>query len=230
MLASQLAAEQNIRSVIVPANLGTASAIGCLLSNPKYEYMQSYLSFTGQVTEDKLREIEKTLKTRARTDLSRDNITLNPEFEFCGDFRYSGEHWEVTVPLMGSGELRLSSIVEGASTFHSEHQRLYGFQRLDEPVEIVTIMMRMILPGFQLPPRKIQRVDDATSALTGTREVWFDPQAAEQANVYAYEKLGAGSKIKGPAIIQRHDGTVPLLPKSRCEIDDYGNILIALEP
>ena len=229
MLASQLALEQDISKVIVPAALGTASALGCLLSDPKYEYLQSYLALVEQIERETLEGIGKSLKARALSDLKRDGITQDPRFEFFGDFRYSGEHWEVTVPLSLEGRLDPKIVNEGVSKFHSEHQRLYGFSRLDEPVEIVTIMMRMLLAGFQPPIRKIAEKKDVAAAVKGTRSVYFKPDEASEATIYVYDELGAGSLIQGPAVIQRRDGTVPVFPRCTCEIDDHGNSIITLK-
>jgi N-methylhydantoinase A/oxoprolinase/acetone carboxylase beta subunit len=225
LFAGQLALEQNISKVMVPAYLGTASALGCVLSDQKYDYLQSFLTKVNQVSSQELEDIMTSLRSRATTDLKRDKILERLEFEFFVDLRYAGEHWEVTVPLKSDASVQ-KGVDDAVRQFHSEHERLYGFSRIDEPVEIVTIMMRMTLRHSKPEPRKIDAMKDPATAVIATRKVFFDGVEGKDVNVYAYDKLGNGSQISGPAIIQRRDGTVPVFPGFSCEIDPYGNIML----
>ena len=226
LFASQMAMDQNISQVLVPTYLGTASALGCLLSDRKYDYLQSFLARADQVGGVEMKEVIDSLRSRGMADLERDRILEEPSFEFFVDLRYAGEHWEITVPLY-MGEDSQLDVREAVKLFHSEHQRLYGFSRLDEPVETVTVMMRMMLEHTKPKTREIEAMEDPSIAVMAKRKVFFDGENEYETSVYAYDKLGGGVHIPGPAIIQRRDGTVPVFPDYDCEIDSFGNITVS---
>jgi len=48
------------------------------------------------------------------------------------------------------------------------------------------------------------------------------------APTYRRAELVAGNKITGPALIEEHASTTVLMPGDRCEVDAYGNLVIAV--
>ncbi|MND06946.1 hypothetical protein D3C83_286420 [compost metagenome] len=45
---------------------------------------------------------------------------------------------------------------------------------------------------------------------------------------YARTALLAGNKLKGPALIEEHASTTVVMPGDEVDIDDFGNIVIAV--
>jgi N-methylhydantoinase A len=63
------------------------------------------------------------------------------------------------------------------------------------------------------------------------RKVLFDDtEGYLDTPIYDRTKLGAGSMIKGPAIIEQLDSTTVILPGQKAEIERYGNIIIEVNP
>ena len=48
------------------------------------------------------------------------------------------------------------------------------------------------------------------------------------APTYRRAELLAGNKISGPALIEEHASTTVLMPGDTCEVDAYGNLVIAV--
>jgi N-methylhydantoinase A len=236
MLAPVIAREQEISTVIIPGSLGTASALGCLLSDIKFDYMQSYLRMTDKIDYEGLNRILQNMEKASLADLARDRITERPEFQRHVDLRYSGQHWEVTVPIKSTGQVTMDDLKEAIKAFDQEHDRLYGFKRPDEPTEIVTLYLRAtVRTPKRIPKRTLDADTGKTIELCNTprpvskREVCFDiKKGSELAEIYDYEKLLSGTTLSGPAIVHKRDGTIPIFPKDVCKIDEYGNCIITI--
>ena len=65
-------------------------------------------------------------------------------------------------------------------------------------------------------------------ALTGRRRVYFS-EAGDflETTVYRRDRLQAGNRIDGPALIEEHASTTVALPGDRIDVDAYGNLVIS---
>jgi N-methylhydantoinase A/oxoprolinase/acetone carboxylase beta subunit len=228
MLAAELAAEHEISQVVVPESLGTASALGCLVSDLVYDYVQSHLSLLDELGSDELDSLLTTLSERADADLRRDELQASSSagFAFALDLRYAGEHFELTVPLPRSGDT--VDIQAAVTRFHQDHERLYGFWRPDEPLELVSVRLQVRLPierrfvWEHAAPQPNGAVHPASQ-----RPVLFDIERGYvMTDVYDGERLKPGATMHGPAIVHRLDGTVPIPPHWQGEIDIHGHLVL----
>jgi N-methylhydantoinase A len=66
-------------------------------------------------------------------------------------------------------------------------------------------------------------------AFTGKRPVYVGEMGGfRDAPTYRRAALLAGNRIKGPALIEEHASTTVLMPGDACEVDAYGNLVIAV--
>jgi N-methylhydantoinase A len=84
------------------------------------------------------------------------------------------------------------------------------------------------------PQQKISRGQKAPpkDAFTGKRKVYFaaDGKAGKFIDTPTWRRAGlrAGNRIAGPALIEEHASTTVLLPGDVMQVDDYGNLVIAV--
>jgi len=72
-------------------------------------------------------------------------------------------------------------------------------------------------------------VTPVAAAHRGKRPVYFDEVGRfRPASTYDRAVLVAGNRIKGPALIDEHASTTVLMPRDTCEVDAYGNLVIAV--
>ena len=73
---------------------------------------------------------------------------------------------------------------------------------------------------------------DVRGARIATRPVYFaETGGYVRSPIYDRDKLGAGSLVDGPAIVQELNVTTLVHPDYRAEVDRLGNLMIApLEP
>jgi N-methylhydantoinase A len=116
--------------------------------------------------------------------------------------------------------------------FDDMHELRYGTSAPSEPAEIVSL--RSTVTGLMRKPKqvKIARGRPApppSSAFTGKRSVFFNAdEGFRDAPTFSRAALLAGNRIKGPALIEEHASTTVLMPGDACEVDAYGNLVIAV--
>jgi N-methylhydantoinase A len=116
--ACALAEELEIGTVLVPAAAGVLSALGLVASDERRDTVRSYVRPLAEAGE------------------------LPAEGE--ADLRYTGQSFELTVPLGA----------DVAAAFHRAHEDRYGYSDRERPVELVAVRTADVRPGPEpvLPP------------------------------------------------------------------------------
>jgi len=158
-----------------------------------------------------------------RFDASARRITMSV------DMRYAGQNYELSVPLNAS-VMRPETIDGLAAGFAAAHQRLYGFVAEEEPMQLVTF--RAEAAGI-VPKADIRPTDDTgpdpRAAEFGRRDVWLrDSSGFVSCPLYDRERLRAGNRIEGPAIVEQMDATTMIVPGATATIDPYLNLILEL--
>jgi N-methylhydantoinase A len=143
--------------------------------------------------------------------------------------RYAGQNYELSVPLP-EGPVTPATIDSLANGFAAAHQRLYGFVAEDEPMQLVTFRAEAtgivrkadIRPAADAGP-------DPSAAKIGRREVWLrETGAFVSCPLYDRERLAAGNRIEGPAIVEQMDATTLVVPSATATVDRFLNLLLEL--
>jgi N-methylhydantoinase A len=144
--------------------------------------------------------------------------------DWYASLRYQHQGFELNVPW-ASRTVTDASAAETVAAFHKLHERLYTFAQEDTPVEIVTLRVdaRGIFP--EPVTRQLSPAGPVEDARVGTQQVFLETGRAE-ATIYARERLGAGARIEGPAILTQLDATTLILPGQIGTVDPRGNLII----
>jgi N-methylhydantoinase A len=145
------------------------------------------------------------------------------------DMRYAGQNYELSVPLPG-GAMTPRTIDSLTASFAAEHRRLYGFIAEDEPIQLVTFRAEAtgIVPKAAIRPA-VAAGPDPRAAEFGRRDVWLREMGAfVSCPLYDRERLAAGNRIEGPAIIEQMDATTLIVPGATATVDAYLNLLMEL--
>jgi N-methylhydantoinase A len=114
------------------------------------------------------------------------------------------------------------------ASFEQAHQQMYGYTAPEEPIQVVTFRIEAIgsvkAAEFNAnPPAKIPLAE----AQMAQREVWLpEANGFVALAVYDREKLGAGHRIVGPAIVEQMDATTVVLPGQTATVDPYLNLIV----
>jgi N-methylhydantoinase A len=227
--AVEVAREIGIRKVIVPGAPGVFSAFGMLFSDLRYDYVRTFLTRLEEAPFEKIEALYTVLEDEGRAAIA--NASVKPQkvtIRRAADMRYVGQEHAVTVevPL---AVFKKRDRDEIKRLFDAMHELRYGTSAPQERAEIVSL--RSTVTGVMRKPpqatiREGQRKPPA-AAFTGKRPVFFGT-GFEPTPTYRRAELLAGNRINGPALIEEHASTTVLMPGDACEVDAYGNLVIAV--
>jgi N-methylhydantoinase A len=142
--------------------------------------------------------------------------------------RYQGQEHAVTVDLPDSVFKRRDRKAI-KRLFDDMHELRYGTSAPQENAEIVSL--RATVTGMMRKPTqtKIKRgtATPPKAASAGKRRAYFG-DSFRSAPTYRRAALLAGNRINGPALVEEHASTTVLRPGDRCDVDAYGNLVIAV--
>lgn len=229
--AVAVAREIGIRKVIIPRAPGVFSAFGMLFSDLRYDFVRTWLTRVEDAPFDRLEKIYRELEAEGHNAIV--NTSVKPQkilVKRAADMRYVGQEHAVTV------DLPLAVFVKRDRAaikrlFDEMHEQRYGTSATAERAEIVSL--RTTVAGFMRKPPlakiSLGHASPPTAAFTGKRPVYFSGAGAfRAAPIYARAALLAGNRLKGPALIEEHASTTVLMPDDRCEVDAFGNLVIAV--
>ena len=211
MHACALAEELGIETVLVPRAGGVLSALGLAISDLRHDYVRPYLVALENVDEGEFEEKFEDMENRASKDLE------GPQYTRRADLRYGGQSFELTVE---AGDLH-----ELEERFHEAHEQRYGYRMDDEPVELVNLRLISTVPIEKPEPEELELEEEAEP---GMREANFDGEWRE-VPVLDREKMGKGSDVEGPAIVEFKESTCVVRPGWRGAVDGVGTLVLEKE-
>ncbi len=225
--ANALAAELEVKRVIIPPSPGVASALGLIVTDVKHDYSVTRIQRLDTANVDEINATYSRFEAEARAQLARDGIAERDMrlLRFM-DVRYVGQSYELRLPVP-HGKLSRKDLEEIIVAFHEEHERVYGHAERTEPVEMVNLRLEAI--GVIVKPRlkRLNKADrPADNAVIHVRNVYFRDEGLVSCKVYDRRKLLSGHVIEGPAIVEEHDSTTVILPGYSAEVDELGNLII----
>ncbi|MFD1810275.1 hypothetical protein ACFSHQ_25850 [Gemmobacter lanyuensis] len=141
--------------------------------------------------------------------------------------RYQNQEFAVEVPLQ-DGPPDAASTAAMIAAFHNAYEREYTY-RLETGVEIIGIHLIASSEVGKLELVSLPRTDASlTAAIKGSRMVDYATEGCHEATIYDGTRLEPGMSFTGPAVIEDPGTTIVVHPGNRVEIDDFGNIHIAL--
>jgi len=218
--ACDLAAALGIPRVLVPRFPGALSALGILASDVVKDYSRTVLwpVTDARALKWKLESAFRRLERAARADLSREGFSpVRQHLLRQLDLRYRGQAFELTVPYLR----------DFVRAFHQAHARRYGYADPQRAVEVVNVRLRA-LGLTDKPAMRRARAGDRrppAGALFKRARAYFDGRWMNT-SFFIRERLRAGNRIAGPAVIAEYSGTTVLPPGWRARVDAYENLVL----
>jgi len=228
--ASRLGSELEISRVLVPRSPGILCAMGLLMADLRADFAVTRLMALSSAQVGEVEAIIAELRQRCEAWFAERGIDANARrVALSVDMRYAGQNYELSVPL--PAEAVAPETIDGlADGFATAHQRLYGFVAEDEPMQLVTFRAEAtgIVPKADIRPTD-EGGPDPRAAEFGRRDVWLrEVSAFVSCPLYDRERLLAGNRIEGPAIVEQMDATTLIVPGATATVDPYLNLLLEL--
>jgi N-methylhydantoinase A len=225
--AADLARALRLPEVIVPQNPGAFSALGILLSDAVRDSVRSVLlpvpeedGVFSQRWAEFWHDLGKRfamLERESRAELQREGFSAErARVERRLDLRYAGQSYELSVPFRK----------DFRQLFRRQHEKAYGYAHPGRPLEIVNVRLRLTIPTPK-PRLRAHRTGEPNPAraIVKTKPVWFSG-GFHPTPLYDRERLKAGMRIAGPAVVVEYSSTTVVPPDFHCCVDAYLNLTL----
>jgi N-methylhydantoinase A len=224
-----LAEAISAKDIIVPVAPGITAAMGLLQTDMQYEHARSLivsLRHADQAAIERMNAVIDELVEQCRRDLEKDGVAIGRQkFQRLAECRYHGQGFELRAQLP-EGRLTASNLVDVVASFHQQHRLDYGYHFEDGEVELITVR---VIGSEDVAPLKVALIDkaersDISGAFLYSRATTFDDGQSVDTPRYDRNRLRAGQRISGPAILIQHNSTTLLPPGYTAAVAEYGNL------
>ncbi len=222
--ATELARDCGIRTVLVPLEPGTFCARGILLSDITMDFVRSELSVAGPAAWPRVCETLDAMRAQADDWLAREGVPAGRRsVRLVIEARYDGQNYEVAVPLERVDPDGVDAFV---AAFRARHRQEYGYDVVGRDTEIVNCRAQAI----GRIPKTAQRFEPRPGDPQRTRrKVYFgDAHGWLDTPVLRRERLPAGTRVDGPAIVEEMSSTTVVHPGQWLSVDASGNLVVAV--
>lgn len=215
--ACELAELMGIKCIVLPARAGVLSAAGMLASEPGRDFSRAVLELIERFPGENIEAGFAVLEQRAAAQLQAEGIAAREiRYQRNLELRYRGQNESLSLDYEGGAD--------HVGLFHAEHERVSG-HRLDLPVELVNLRLSARAPAAMQHLDKLESVESNPVPGEG-----FATDLGQVVRIWDRECLPPGFSTKGPAIIKEHAATTWLAPGWDLEVDEWGNLRLAVNP
>jgi N-methylhydantoinase A len=227
--ANRVAAALGMRRILYPARAGVISAFGFLVSPPAFELLRTATVLVPDVDLEATRGLFREMETEGKRMLQGAGIGARDiQIRREAAIRYRGQSFDlfVSVPPGRLGRKHLENIEQ---EFVESYRTRYHRINPGHPIEVVNWRVVVSGPRPNVRLQKFPAGRGARAALKGRRQVYFvEIGDFVDCPVYDRYRLGAGTRIKGPAIIEEVESTVVVGVGARVKADEHNNLLMTL--
>jgi len=227
--AAFVARELGIGGVRVPLSPGVLCAMGVLAKDMQMDFGRTRVTRESESgAASQAAAVIEELEDRAREAFRRDGYPAQDvQMERSADVRYVGQNHELSVAVP-AGPVTAETLAAVKAAFNRAHERFYGYDSPQKPMEIVTFRLRarMAIPRHELlranlPPR------EGPPVAAAHREVFFE-EAGGFVRTPVYDRTGlrAGDRLPGPAIVEQMDATTVVPPGTTATVDAQLDLLL----
>ncbi|MCE4613785.1 MAG: hydantoinase/oxoprolinase family protein [Desulfurococcales archaeon] len=222
LFASMIARELKINKIIIPVYPAYFSAWGMLTADIRYDYVQTKVTPLSRLTVEEAESVYAKMASEGVSRLEKIGIKEYALVRYM-DLRYQGQEHTITILVPSSYDVDTIRRI-----FHEQHEKTYGYKLPEYEIELVNYRLAVIGRTRKPPLPRIKEgaEEPPVEALKGRREALYEGKGRIEVPVYEREKLLAGNRISGPAIIEEATSTTILYEEDVAKIDKYGNIVI----
>ena len=227
--AGHVAEQLGIPKVVIPRFAATYSAFGMLNMEVGRDFARSVLARASLLDPVRLNALFDEMEAEAREVLGALGVAARDiVIDRSLEMRYMGQFHEVLVhdvPLGKIGAPELKSITQA---FHRTHKDLYTF---DMPGREAEFLNACVKAAARREPLKLAEIAAAKGpveqCIKRRRAVlWDSERGYEDTPVYDGDRLGAGHRIPGPALIEESATTVVVPASYDCVVDNVRNYIL----
>lgn len=224
MHVNSLMKEVGLRKAVIPYHPGVASAIGCLITDFRRDFVQTVNKLLDDLELIEINRIWLDQMSRGKDDLVDSKVSFTRidtifEAEVC----YDGQLHVISVAFTSLPSSK-GEIVEQFNKAYTER----FFETLPG-VKIRVANLRCTVfgrrPEIDLKVGIPKETFSLKEAIKEVRPAYFEGSFMD-CTVYDRAKISAGETILGPAIVEERSSTIVVEPGTRIHVDGYHNLIM----
>jgi N-methylhydantoinase A len=229
--AVSLAEAIHAKDIISPVQPGITAATGLLVTDLQYEYTHPLLMVLDNASDADFKTVNDALDglmEQAHQQLDADGIPREARrFQRIAECRYVGQGFELRA-AMPDGTVDAGNARTIIDSFYDEHKKIYGHAFRDQACELITLRLvaTVAVETLALPELANGGRENPDEARLYSRRTVFDDGQAHDTPRYQREKLLAGDRVSGPAVVIQHNSTTIVPPGYVAQVMRFGDILI----
>jgi N-methylhydantoinase A len=224
---AEISRELHIPTLIIPRVPGHFSALGMLLADLRHDYVRTYYKPLNSCDFSVIESIYAELIAEGRALLEAEGVSADQMvFQRFLDMRYIGQEFPIQTPVSGEDVAR-HDIPTLRGAFDRFHNRRFGHQAVDEPVEIVNL--RLTAKGKREQSKFPKVGTTGEGGVLGERKIIFNDFAKPVlCKIYDRDQLGAGQVIHGPGAVVEYASTTVLFEGDILTVAPTGELVISI--
>lgn len=221
-----IAKSLGLDTVVIPQVAGLFSAFGMFAMDPGEDYVRSHVVRAANAIPERINELYGDMEAEAvdsfrKMGIARGDVTLSR----TADMRYIGQFHEVETEVK-SGEITSAEIEAAVQAFTQKHEKLYAFSMPWKGAEILALRVKATVRKAPFQLKGVEAGNgDASGALKRTRRARFEGKDIDTP-VYDGDRIRAGDRFAGPAIVEEPTMTVVVPTGFTCTVDKYKNYVL----
>ena len=231
LLASSLAKELRVGTVMVPGNPGLLCAHGLLVADVRSDFSLTRIADLRETGAEGINVAFAEVRRGADDWFERERIAADDRgVERALDMRFVGQSHELTVPVQEE-DFDDGNLPDLVARFRREHERVYGYAP-EGPVQLVTyrVTARARIAG-SVTATGTRDLEQKNLPRAATRRVHFHECGGfVDCPVHDRTRLPSGMALGGPAILEQMDTTTVVLPGQTARVEADGNLVLTFDP
>jgi N-methylhydantoinase A len=223
--AGLLLREARLGGVLVPRYPGLFAAAGLVSADLRIDESSTVLRVLEPGLLSELASWYRQAAARLTGQLRRDGIRASRTRVLASaDCRFVGQGYELNIAVAPVTQRGLASL---AARFRALHLQTYGHTDPAQQVEVVTLRLAAVGALSRPEPAALTRGGAAPPPEAQTARVRArlpGEQARRMVPLYHRDRLLAGNRVPGPAIVHQLDATTLVLTGQRARIDAQGSL------
>jgi N-methylhydantoinase A/oxoprolinase/acetone carboxylase beta subunit len=207
--AARLCEKLGVKRCLIPQGAGVGSAIGFLRAPFSFEANRSVFMRLSSFEPTEVIKLFAEMAEEATRFVRSCDATASIDTEYKVYMRYSGQGWEIPVPL-SQAEARKADPAVFLARFERDYAKLFGRIVDGMEAEITVWSVNAFTPstrsGTATEVKSVSNPDSPASRMLFDQALGCEAEA----KIYPRSAMTAGSKVNGPAIITEDETTIIL--------------------
>ena len=222
-----LARELGIPRVLVPRFPGITSALGCLISDLRHDYVETLWRPLAAVDPESADQIFRKHAEQGRQTITDEGVpTESIDIIHEADLMYQGQSHVFRVRVQSPG----FSEQDVAAAFAERYRERFAIVLEDMTPVLASLRTTVIGRRPDLVLKRLAKDDQSLeTGPVSRRSVYFAGEWIDTP-VYVRDTLVPQTSLNGPAVVQQADTTCLIDPEARATVDADDNLIIETQP